>query len=131
MQLLMSSVDLHFQRVAALGVTVAAHIAANAVLIPLMGAEGAAWAALFSSSLLILLYAYSSRGRKFEFHRWLLLPSALAAAVAVAALVADANAVVSAVVSVSVFLAGLLVLGFVRGDEIRFVLRAVRPNGSR
>jgi O-antigen/teichoic acid export membrane protein len=131
MQLLMSSVDLHFQRVAALGVTVAAHVAANAVLIPLMGAEGAAWAALFSSSLLILLYAYSSRGRKFEFHRWLLLPTVLAAAVAVGALIADANAVVSALVSVSVFLVGLLALGFVRGDEIRFVLRAVRPNGSR
>ncbi|HEX2139963.1 MAG TPA: oligosaccharide flippase family protein, partial [Woeseiaceae bacterium] len=131
MQLLMSSEDLHFQRVAALGATVAAHIAVNAVLIPFMGAEGAAWAALFSSTLLILLYVFSSRGRKFDFQRWLLMPSALAAAVAVAALVADANALVSAVVSVSVFLVGLLAIGFVSGDEIRFVLRAVKPNGSR
>lgn len=131
MQLLMSSVDLHFQRVAALGATVAAHVAANAVLIPMMGAEGAAWAALFSSTLLIVLYGFSSRGRKFHFQRWLLMPSALAAVVAVAALLADANALLSAVVSVSVFLVGLLATGFVRGDEIRFVLRAVRPNGPR
>ncbi len=131
MQLLMSSVDLHFQRVAALGTTVAVHIAANAVLIPIQGAIGAAWAALFSSTLLILLYGFSSRGRKFDFQRWLLMPSVLAAVVAVAALLADANALVSAVVSISVFLAALLVTGFVRGDEIRFVLRAVRPNGVR
>lgn len=131
MQLLMSSVDLHFQRVAALGATVAAHVAANAVLIPMLGAEGAAWAALFSSSLLILLYGWSSRGRKFDFRRWLLMPSVLAAVVAAAALLAGANALLSAVVSVSLFLVGLLATGFVRGDEIRFVLRAVRPNGSR
>lgn len=131
MQLLMSSVDLHFQRVAALGVTVAAHVAANALLIPALGAEGAAWAALFSSTLLILLYGYSTRGRKFDFRRWLLLPSALAAVVAAAALLADADALVSAVISVCVFVAGLLLTGFVRGDEIRFVLRAVRPGGLR
>ncbi|HET6630830.1 MAG TPA: oligosaccharide flippase family protein [Woeseiaceae bacterium] len=131
MQLLMSSVDLHFQRVAALGTTVAAHVAANAVLIPMFGAEGAAWAALFSSTLLIFLYGFSSRGRQFDFQRWLLLPSVLAAIVAVAALLTEANALVSAVVSVSVFLAGLLATGFVRRDEIRFVLRAVRPNGLR
>ena len=131
LQLLMSSVDLHFQRVAALGVTVAAHVAANAVLIPMLGAEGAAWAALFSSTLLILLYAYSSRGHEFDFRRWLLLPSALAGLVAIAALLAGAAALPSAVVSVSLFVAGLLVTGFVRGDEIRFVFRAVRPGGIR
>jgi O-antigen/teichoic acid export membrane protein len=126
LQLLLSSVDLHFRRVACLGVTVVVHVAANAVLIPMLGAEGAAWATLFSSTLLILLYAFSSsQRREFHFQRWLLMPSCLAALVAVAALIADVNAFVSAVVSVSVFLVGLLAIGFVRGDEIRFVLRSV------
>ncbi len=131
MQLLLSSVDLHFERVAALGVAVAVHVAANAVLIPTLGAEGAAWAALFSSTLMILLCAFAARGRRFDFQRWLLMPSALAAVVAAGALLANANPVVAAVISVSTFLASLLAFGFVRGDEIRFVLRAVKPTGSR
>ena len=48
----------------------------------------------------------------------------------VAALAADVNAFVAAVLSVSVFLACLLATGFVRRDEIRFVLRSVLPTGT-
>src|SRR5690606_41662826 len=83
LQLLLSSVDLHFRRVASLGATVVANIVANAVLIPLLGAQGAAWAGLFSGALLIVLYAVSCAGRQdFRFVQWLLVPSVMAIAIA-------------------------------------------------
>lgn len=136
LQLLLSSIDLHSRRVACMAVTVVAHIAINAALIPRLGAVGAAWAALASGALLILLYALSaSKQREFRFLRWLLMPSCLAVAIAVTVSVPpfllDVNVVLRAAISISVFLAGLLALGFVRPDEIRFVLRSVLPNGSR
>ncbi len=131
LQLLLSSVDLHFRRVACLAVAVAAHIGANAILIPLMGAEGAAWAGVFSGALLIVLYALSCAGRRdFRFGQWLLMPTVIGTVIAIAALAADINAFVAAILSLSVFLACLLATGFVRGDEIRFVLRSLLPTGS-
>lgn len=131
LQLLLSSVDLHFRRVASLGVTVVANIVANAVLIPLLGAQGAAWAGLFSGALLIVLYAVSCAGRQdFRFVQWLLVPSVMAIAIATAAPLLGMNAFVTAVLSLSVLAAGLLLTGFVRGDEIRFVLRSLLPAGT-
>ncbi len=132
LQLLLSSVDLHFRRVAWLGVTVAVNIGLNAILIPLFGAVGAAWSGLLSGTLLIVLYALSCASRReFDFRRWLLLPTLLAAAVTAGAATTGINAFARAGIAVSVFLGGLLVTGFVRGDEIRFVLRSVLPGGSR
>ncbi|HZD53811.1 MAG TPA: oligosaccharide flippase family protein, partial [Woeseiaceae bacterium] len=132
LQLLLSSTDLHFRRVASMGAAVAGNIGANAVLIPLYGAEGAAWSGLASGVLLVTLYALSSWRRSgFDFRRWLVMPTGLAAIIAAAAVMANVNAFVLALIAVSMFLAGLLVLGFIRGDEIRFVLRSVLPNGSR
>lgn len=132
LQLLLSSADLHFRRVVSMGVTVAANLASNAILIPLYGAEGAAWSGLISGALLITLYALSSAGRReFNFQRWLLMPTCLAAAVVAGAVVADMNAFVRALLALAAFLVGLLLIGFVRGDEIRFVLRSLRPKGSR
>lgn len=132
LQLLLSSIDLHFQRVVSLSVAVVAHLGANAILIPIFGAEGAAWAALFSGVLLILLYAWSSaRHRDFQFLRWLLVPTCLASAACTATLFFDMNTLVSAVVSVSVFLISLLLTGFVQRDEIRFVFRSILPDGSQ
>ncbi|HEX7062210.1 MAG TPA: oligosaccharide flippase family protein [Woeseiaceae bacterium] len=132
LQLLLSSADLHFRRVAALGTVVAANIAANAILIPLYGAEGAAWAALLSGALLITLYAVSSSGRReLEFRRWLLTPTIIAAAIAGLAVVTDINAFALAPLAVAIFLIGLILVGFVRGDEILFVLRSLLARGSR
>ncbi len=131
LQLLLSSVDLHFRRVASLGATVLAHVGANAVLIPLFGAQGAAWAGLFSGVLLIVLYVRSCSGRRdFRFRRWLLMPSLMGIAIAAATLMTDVNAVVAAALSLAAFLACLLATGFVRRDEIYFVLRSVLPTGS-
>lgn len=132
LQLLLSSLDLHNRRVASMAITVAANLTANAVLIPLYGAVGAAWAGLFSGVLLITLYALSSSGRReFNFRKWLLMPTVLAGALVALSLPADINAFALAVIAVGAFFLGLLVIGFVRGDEIRFVLRSVLPKGSR
>jgi O-antigen/teichoic acid export membrane protein len=132
LQLLLSSADLHFRRVAALAATVAVSIGLNAVLIPLYGAHGAAWSGLISGTLLIALYALASGGRReFDFRRWLLMPTAMAGAIAAITLLADINAFVLALIAVAAFLAGLLAIGFVRGDEIRFVLRSVLARGSQ
>lgn len=132
LQLLLSSADLHFRRVMSMSVTVAVNIAANAILIPLYGAEGAAWSGLFSGALLITLYAFSSSGqREFDFRRWLLIPTGLAAAVAgiTIGVAADINAFALALIAVAAFIVGLLAIGFVRGDEIRFVMRSLLPKG--
>lgn len=131
LQLLLSSADLHFRRVAGLGVAVAANLACNALLIPRYGAEGAAWAGLFSGVLLIVVYAVWSGRREFQFRRWLLVPTILAAGIAAAAFIADMNAFALALIAVSAFLVALLVIGFVRGDEIHFVLRSLLPKRSR
>lgn len=131
LQLLLSSIDMHVQRVTGLGIAVVAHIAANALLIPGFGAVGAAWAALFSGTLVILLYAISSsRRRDFQILRWLLLPTSVAAAVAATAFFADVHAFIGAVGAVSAFLISLFAIGFVRPDEIRFVFRSVLSNGT-
>jgi len=126
LQLVLSSIDLHFQRVACLGTTLVTQIGAHAVLIPLFGAQGAAVATLFSGVLLISLYSYaSSRRRDFRFVRWLLVPSCLAAIVAIIAVLVGMDALVGAVASVSLFLVALLASGFARLDEIEFVFRSV------
>lgn len=128
MQLLLSSIDLHVQRVVYLGVTVVVQIGANAILIPRFGALGAASASLLSGILIIALYALAaSRRRDFRFLRWLLMPSVFAAVVAVATLLAKVNAYVGGLASALVFLLGLFVLQLVRKDEIAFVLRSVVP----
>src|SRR5690606_11842366 len=64
LQLLLSSADLHFRRVAALGAVVASYMPRNPFLIPMYGARGAAWSALLCGALLTTLYALSSSGRR-------------------------------------------------------------------
>jgi O-antigen/teichoic acid export membrane protein len=131
LQLVLSSIDLHFQRVTSLGIAVVAHIAANAVLIPKFGALGAAFATLLSGVLVILLYVYSaSRRRGLQFARWLLVPSCLATAVGMAALLSDVNVFILAAVSVIAFLVGLYLTGFVHFHEIRFVMQSLLANSS-
>jgi hypothetical protein len=49
----------------------------------------------------------------------------------VAALMADVNSFARAIAAIGVFLIALLAIGFVRRDEINFVLRSVLPNGSQ
>jgi O-antigen/teichoic acid export membrane protein len=132
LQLVLSSMDLHFQRVTSLGIAVLAHIAANAALIPRFGALGAAIATLCSGILIILLYAYSaSRRRSLRFSRWLLLPTCLAVVVALAVPLSGANAFTQAAVSVCAFLVGLYLIGFVHRGEIRFVLQSLLGNNRQ
>src|SRR5690606_4681635 len=126
LQLLLSSIGLHAQRVASLGVAVAFHIAANAILIPRVGALAAAFAALACGILVVLLYAYSSsRGRGFSFLRWFLVPSIAAAALLSASYLFEIPPLANAGVSVCVFILILFATGFVRLHELRFVLRSV------
>lgn len=126
LQLLLSSIDLHAQRVVSLGITVVAHIAANAILIPRYGAVGAASATLFSGILVVVLYAISSsRRRRFEFFRWLILPSCLAAVVSLIPVLTGVEPFLGTFLAVTAFLVSLTVIGFVRPDEVRFVLRTV------
>ena len=132
LQLLLSSIDLHFQRVASLGVALATQIAANAILIPKFGAQGAAAATLFSGVLLILMYTYaSSQHGSFRFVRWLLVPSCLAAMIAILTPWVGIGAFAAALTAAAVFLGGLLVAGFARPDEMRFVLRAIMGNRDK
>ncbi len=126
LQLLLSSIDLHFQRVACVGIALATQIAANGLLIPKFGAQGAAVATLFSAVVLILMYTYSSsRHGSFKFVRWLLVPSCLAVIVVVITPWVGIGAFAGAFTAVAVFLVGLLVAGFARPEEINFVLRAI------
>ena len=132
MQLLLSSIDLHAQRVAYLGVTVVVQIGANVILIPKFGAVGAAISCLVSGILIIVLYALAaSRRRDFRFLRWLLLPSSLAAVVAIAVILAGINAYIGALASASMFVLGLFAMQLVRPDEIEFVLRSVLPDKKK
>ena len=132
LQVLLSSIDLHFQRVAGLGITVIAHIGASAFLIPRFGAQGAAWAALSSGVVLLLLYGWSSsRQGDFRHLRRLLVPSCLAAIIAATASIADANVLTRAVVSVAAFFITLFIAGLVRRDEVSFVVRSVFANGRQ
>jgi O-antigen/teichoic acid export membrane protein len=132
LQLLLSSIDLHFQRVANLGVTVAVHIAVNGLLIPKFGALGAAGATLLSGVLLIVLYAWSaSRRRRFQFMRWLVVPSGMAILIVMATLLSDGNAYIQAGVAFLAFTVGLYLVGFVHRDEIRFVFQSVLANGRQ
>jgi O-antigen/teichoic acid export membrane protein len=132
LQLLLSSIDLHFQRVANMGITVVAHIAANALLIPKFGALGAAGATLLSGVLLIVLYAWSaSRRRRFQFMRWLVVPSGLAILIVMATLLSDGNAYIQAGIAFLAFTVGLYLVGFVHRDEIRFVFQSVLANGRQ
>lgn len=126
LQLLVSSIDLHFQRTANTGITVVAHICANLVLVPRLGAEGAAWATLLSGALIVTLHAFSSsRRRKFQFMRSLVVPSCLALVFAFGANAFEMNVYLQAMASVSVFVASLLVTGFVQPHEIDFVRRSL------
>lgn len=126
LQLLVSSIDLHFQRTANTGITVVAHICANLILIPRLGAEGAAWATLFSGTLIVTLHAFSSsRRRKFQFIRSLVVPSCLAIMFAFGANSLEMNVYVQATTSISVFVASLLVIGFIQRHEIDFVRRSL------
>jgi O-antigen/teichoic acid export membrane protein len=132
LQLVLSSMDLHLQRVTSLGIAVVAHIAANAALIPLFGALGAAIATLCSGILIILLYVYSaSRRRSLRFSRWLLAPTCLAVVVALAVALSGVNAFIQAAVSVCVFLVGLYLIGFVHRGEIRFVIQSLLTNNRQ
>jgi O-antigen/teichoic acid export membrane protein len=132
LQLVLSSMDLHFQRVRSLGIAVVAHIAANAALIPLFGALGAAIATLCSGILIILLYVYSaSKRRSLRFSRWLLAPTCLAVVVALAVALSGVNVFIQAAVSVCVFLVGLYLIGFVHRGEIRFVIQSLLTNNRQ
>ena len=126
LQPLLSSIDLHFERVTGMVVAVVVHIGGCALLIPKYGATGAAISTLFSGGLIIVLYAYfASRKRKFRFVQWLALPSFLAATVAAATVLADMSPYLGSVVAVAIFLASLLLTRFVHLDEIRFILQSV------
>lgn len=126
MQLLLSSVDLHVQRVTGLTITLVAHIGASALLIPKYGAVGAAWGTLFSGALLIVLYAISlMRRRRFKYAQWLMIPSCLATGFALLSLLTGLDAYVGALVAAAAFTVSLILVGFVRGEEIRFVLQTV------
>jgi O-antigen/teichoic acid export membrane protein len=126
LQLLLSTVDLHSQRVANIGIAVVVHIGANAVLIPRFGAPGAAWATLFSGVLVVLLGIHSaSKRRRFSFLKWLLIPSCIAACIAIAVSLTDVSPYLQAAVSVLAFLAGLYLIGFIHRDEIRFVFHSL------
>jgi O-antigen/teichoic acid export membrane protein len=134
LQLLLSSGDLHFRRVANMSIALTVHIAANAFLIPRLGAEGAAWAALLSSILLAVLHAWSSASqRSFRLLRWLLLPSCMAAAIVALAVWLGLRPVPATVVSVGVFVAGVYFSGVVKRNEIDFLLRSLvtRREGSQ
>ena len=132
LQLLLSSIDMHFQRVASVGVALVIQIAANALLIPKFGAQGAAVATLFSAVMLILMYTYaSSRHGGFKFVRWLLVPSCLAVTVVIVAPGVGIGALAGAFTAVAVFLVGLLVAGVARPEEINFVLRAMMGNRGK
>lgn len=131
LQLVLSSINLHFQRVTSLGIAVVAHIAANAVLIPKFDAVGAACATLFSSVLVIFLYVYSaSRRHGLQFARWLLVPSCLTVVIGAVAFLSDVNAFILAAASIVAFLVGLYLIGFVHRHEIRFVLQSLLANSS-
>jgi O-antigen/teichoic acid export membrane protein len=126
LQLLLSSIDLHVQRVAGLTITLVAHIAANALLIPRFGAVGAACGTLLSGVLLIILYAISfMQRRRFSYVRWILVPSCLATAFSLISLLTGLNAYAGALVAVTAFTVSLVGIGFVRREEIRFVLHTV------
>ena len=126
LQLLLSTVDLHFQRVANIGITVVVHIGVNAVLIPKFGALGAACATLVSGVLVVFLNIHSaSKRRRFSFLRWLLVPSCIAAFIAIAVSLTDVSSYLQATVSVLAFLAGLYLIGFIHRDEIRFVFHSL------
>jgi O-antigen/teichoic acid export membrane protein len=125
-QLLLSTIDLHFQRVANLAITVVVHIGLNAALIPKFGALGAAWATMFSGVLVIVLNAWSaSRRSSFSFLKWLLLPSCIAVSVSVAMALTNVDPWFQAAVAVAAFLAGLYLIGFVHRDEVRLVFRSL------
>ena len=126
LQLLLSSADLHFRRVANMGIALTVHIAANALLIPRLGAEGAAWAALLSSILLAVLNAWSSASqRSFRLLRWLLLPSCMAAAIVAVAVWLGMSPVAGTVVSIAVFAVGVMLAGVVKRSEIDFLFRSL------
>lgn len=130
MQLLLSSIDLHFQRVASLAVTVVLHIALCASLVPRYGANGAAIATLASGILINMLYAYSaSRRPGLRFVRWLLVPSLLAAGTALATRYLDVHGWITAACAVAVFVISLFLSGIVRTSELRFILSAMSGSG--
>jgi O-antigen/teichoic acid export membrane protein len=107
LQLLLSR-RIYISGASGLGVAAAARLGRNALLIPRCGAHGAAWSTPLSGVLLITRHAASAYGRR-EF----------------------INAFALSLIAVSAFIIALLVSGFVRGDEFRFVLRSVVPKGSR
>jgi O-antigen/teichoic acid export membrane protein len=126
LQLLLSSVDLHVQRVSGLTITLVAHIGVSALLIPRFGAVGAACGTLLSGVLLIILYAISfMRRRRFSYVRWIMVPSCLATAFSLISLLTGLNAYAGALVAVTAFTVSLVGIGFVRREEIRFVLHTV------
>jgi O-antigen/teichoic acid export membrane protein len=126
LQLLLSSADLHFKRVSNTSIALAVHIAANAWLIPRLGAEGAAWAALLSSILLAVLHAWSSASqRSFRLMRWLLLPSCLAAAIVAVTMWLGIGPVPGTVVSIGIFGLALLMMGVVKRGEIHTLLEVL------
>lgn len=131
LQLLLSSIDLHVERVVGLGVTVIAHIGANALLIPRFGALGAAFATLFSGVLIVVLYAVSSsRQAHFHYLKWLLMPSCLAGVISFVAAQTGLNAYFGTAFAVAAFLLSLILIGFVRRDEVVFVFRSIVSRGE-
>jgi O-antigen/teichoic acid export membrane protein len=126
LQLLLSSFDLHSRRVANTSIALAIHIAANAILIPRFGAEGAAWAALLSSTLLAALHAWSAaRQEQLRLLRWLLLPTCLAAGIVGIVAWARMDTVTGTVIAAGTFVLSLLAARVVRRHEIDFVLKTL------
>lgn len=126
LQLLLSSIAMHVQRVSLLAITVIVQLGANALLIPKFGAQGAAAATLFGGALVIFLYAMAAATKgDFQFLKWLFVPACLAIVSAVSVSLIDTGVLIRAVVAVSVFVISLLLMGFARKHEIKFIFETV------
>lgn len=131
LQLLMSGIDLHSQRVSFQASAIVFQIVLNALLIPQYGAIGAAIATLLSGAALVVAYAWvSAKSANFKFGQWLLLPSCVALVAAIASAMLDVHALMSALIAVTGFGVALLFTGFVKKDELAFVVNSMTGKGS-
>jgi O-antigen/teichoic acid export membrane protein len=129
MQQLLSSLDLHTQRVKGIAIAVVVNLAVNAILIPLYGAEGAAFATLISGILLVWIYVALSGGApQLRFRHWLLAPSCIVATLCAFAWFVDWGVAVETVLVVTIFLATLFAIRLVTVEDITGILRLLFPD---
>jgi O-antigen/teichoic acid export membrane protein len=115
------------------GVSLAANVILNSILIPRMGIEGAAWGTMLAYVVNASMYFGFARRRGFPvaLHRSLLGPVLAVAVAAVAAWsVADRPLVVPALTLIGTWLLGLAVQGILRPSDLARVWAMVRGSGS-